>query len=57
MEAFALFKVADAVPDIFKTILNVTADMTVATIVARFAAGRASASEPLPEPSQSMKEA
>jgi proton glutamate symport protein len=37
IEAFTLFKVADAVPDIFKTILNVTADMTVATIVARFA--------------------
>lgn len=37
VEAFTLFKVADAVPDIFKTILNVTADMTVATIVARFA--------------------
>jgi proton glutamate symport protein len=37
IEAFALFKVADAIPDIFKTVLNVTADMTVATIVARFA--------------------
>jgi Na+/H+-dicarboxylate symporter len=37
IEAFALFKVADAIPDIFKTILNVTADMTVATIVARIA--------------------
>jgi Na+/H+-dicarboxylate symporters len=42
IEAFALFKVADAIPDIFKTVLNVTADMTVATIVARFA----SSSEP-----------
>lgn len=40
VEAFTLFKVADAVPDIFKTILNVTADMTVATIVARFASAR-----------------
>jgi Na+/H+-dicarboxylate symporter len=37
IEAFALFRVADAIPDIFKTVLNVTADMTVATIVARFA--------------------
>jgi Na+/H+-dicarboxylate symporter len=40
IEAFTLFKVADAVPDIFKTILNVTADMTVATVVARFASVR-----------------
>src|ERR1019366_802204 len=37
IEAFALFKVADAIPDIFKTVLNHTADMTVATIVERFA--------------------
>jgi proton glutamate symport protein len=43
VEAFTLFKVADAVPDIFKTILNVTADMTVATIVARFASVRSPA--------------
>jgi len=49
VEAFALFKVADAVPDIFKTILNVTADMTVATIVARFATAGSPASEPLIE--------
>ncbi len=40
IEAFTLFKIADAVPDIFKTILNVTADMTIATIVARFAFAR-----------------
>jgi proton glutamate symport protein len=46
IEAFALFKVADAIPDIFKTVLNVTADMTVTTIVARFASGRRRASEP-----------
>ncbi|MEP6507793.1 MAG: cation:dicarboxylase symporter family transporter [Gemmatimonadales bacterium] len=45
VEAFALFKVADAVPDIFKTILNVTADMTVATIVARFAASKSTGRE------------
>lgn len=43
VEAFTLFKVADAVPDIFKTILNVTADMTVATIVARFASAESPA--------------
>ena len=57
IEAFALFKVADAVPDIFKTILNVTADMTVATIVARFASAKSSASEPLLESSRLVTEA
>jgi Na+/H+-dicarboxylate symporter len=31
-----LLKAVDAVPDIFKTLLNVTADMSVAVIVARF---------------------
>ena len=56
IEAFALFKVADAVPDIFKTILNVTADMTVATIVARFATARSRASGTLPESSQLLTE-
>ncbi len=52
VEAFTLFKVADAVPDIFKTILNVTADMTVATIVARFASARTPAAESLLESSR-----
>ncbi|HZK79081.1 MAG TPA: cation:dicarboxylase symporter family transporter [Gemmatimonadaceae bacterium] len=52
VEAFTLFKVADAVPDIFKTILNVTADMTVATIVARFVTARPPAAEPLLESSR-----
>jgi len=56
VEAFALFKVADAVPDIFKTILNVTADMTVATIVARFASAKSFASAPLLESSQLVTE-
>jgi Na+/H+-dicarboxylate symporter len=49
VEAFTLFKVADAVPDIFKTILNVTADMTVATIVARFASPERSTVDPILE--------
>lgn len=52
VEAFALFKVADAVPDIFKTILNITADMTVATIVARFAGLESPPGEPVLESSQ-----
>jgi Na+/H+-dicarboxylate symporter len=50
VEAFTLFKVADAVPDIFKTILNVTADMTVATIVARFASAKSPAADRILEP-------
>lgn len=37
VEALVMLKVADAIPDIFKTVLNVTADMSVATIVARVA--------------------
>jgi Na+/H+-dicarboxylate symporter len=37
IEALVMLKVADAIPDIFKTVLNVTADMSVATIVNRFA--------------------
>ncbi|MFN2603593.1 MAG: dicarboxylate/amino acid:cation symporter [Gemmatimonadaceae bacterium] len=36
IEALVMLKVADAIPDIFKTVLNVTADMSVATIVERF---------------------
>ena len=40
VEAFTLFKVADAVPGVFKTILNVTAGMTVATMVARFVSSK-----------------
>lgn len=36
VEGVMLLKAVDAVPDIFKTLLNVTADMSVAVIVARF---------------------
>jgi proton glutamate symport protein len=36
VEGVMLLKAVDAVPDIFKTLLNVTADMSVAAIVARF---------------------
>ena len=52
VEAFTLFKVADAVPDVFKTILNVTADMTVATMVARFVSAKSAVSKPLVESTQ-----
>jgi Na+/H+-dicarboxylate symporter len=40
IEALVMLKVADAIPDIFKTVLNVTADMSVATIVDRFTPAR-----------------
>ncbi|HLE57481.1 MAG TPA: cation:dicarboxylase symporter family transporter [Rhodothermia bacterium] len=37
VEALVVLKVIDAIPDIFKTLLNVTADMSVTVIVQRFA--------------------
>ena len=40
IEGLVMLKIADAIPDIFKTVLNVTADMSVATIVDRFAPAR-----------------
>jgi proton glutamate symport protein len=47
VEGVILLKAVDAVPDIFKTLANVTADMSVAVIVARFAGAPApSASDP-----------
>jgi Na+/H+-dicarboxylate symporter len=47
VEALVMLKVADAIPDIFKTVLNVTADMSVATIVARVAPRTEAAAAPL----------
>jgi Na+/H+-dicarboxylate symporter len=38
VEALVVLKVIDVIPDIFKTLLNVTADMSVTVIVQRFAA-------------------
>jgi proton glutamate symport protein len=38
IQGIILFNSVEAIPDIFETLLNVTADMTVATIVARFLA-------------------
>lgn len=35
VEGYVLMRTIDAVPDIFKTVLNVTGDMTVTTLVAR----------------------
>ena len=40
LEGIGILIALDAIPDIFKTVLNVTADMTVATIVSRFGDGR-----------------
>jgi Na+/H+-dicarboxylate symporter len=37
VEAMVVLKVIDAIPDIFKTLLNVTADMSVTALVQRFA--------------------
>lgn len=37
VQGIILLKAVDAIPDIFKTLVNVTADMSVATVVARFA--------------------
>jgi Na+/H+-dicarboxylate symporter len=41
VEGVMLLKAVDAVPDIFKTLLNVTADMSVAVIVARIFGAKA----------------
>lgn len=41
VEGVILLKAVDAIPDIFKTLVNVTADMSVAVLVARFAGARA----------------
>ena len=46
LEGVVILGAVDAVPDVFKTLLNVTADMTVATMVAR-GAGDSGAPAPL----------
>ncbi len=43
MEGIILFSTVDALPDVFTTVLNVTADMTTATIVTRVAGARSAA--------------
>jgi Na+/H+-dicarboxylate symporter len=40
IEAVILFEAVDAIPDIFKTLANVTGQMSVATVTDRFATGR-----------------
>lgn len=36
VEGYVILKTVDAIPDIFKTVVNVTEDMSVATIISRF---------------------
>ncbi len=49
IEAVLILDAVDAIPDIFKTLLNVTGDMTAATIVSRLAGeSQSTALSPLP---------
>ncbi|HUP20760.1 MAG TPA: cation:dicarboxylase symporter family transporter, partial [Gemmatimonadota bacterium] len=50
IEGVVLLEAVDAIPDIFKTVLNVTGDMTVAAILSRDARALAPAADPLPVP-------
>ncbi len=52
IQGIILLKAVDAIPDIFKTLVNVTADMSVATVVSRFAGlpDVAPGGTPVPDP-------
>lgn len=52
LEAYVLFRAVESIPDIFKTVLNVTGDMSVAVIANRWFAGsfRAQCARALDEP-------
>lgn len=45
VEGYVILKTVDAIPDIFKTVVNVTEDMSVATLVARFSSEKIPISE------------
>ena len=45
IEGYVILKTVDAIPDIFKTVVNVTEDMSVAVLVARFSGQRSPAHE------------
>jgi Na+/H+-dicarboxylate symporter len=45
VEGYVILKTVDAIPDIFKTVVNVTEDMSVATIISRFVSESAFAGE------------
>ena len=51
IEGYVLFKAVDTIPDVFKTLVNVTGDMTATTILARVygpaLAGELAAAEPV----------
>ncbi len=49
VEGLAILIAVDMIPDMFKTVLNVTADMTVATVVARRPGGAISDALPARE--------
>ena len=50
VQAYLMTEAVDTIPDIFKTLLNVTGDMTAATLVNRFTAGSEDAVPVLQEP-------
>jgi proton glutamate symport protein len=50
IEGILVLNAVDAIPDIFKTVLNVTGDMSAAAMVARFAGTPAVAPSPQPLP-------
>jgi proton glutamate symport protein len=52
MQGIILFNSVEAIPDIFETLLNVTADMTVAAVVARFLGSGAGVDDARPGPSR-----
>ncbi len=49
VEGVVLLRTVDAIPDIFKTIANVTEDMSVAALVSRYSAESATSLSPLPD--------
>jgi Na+/H+-dicarboxylate symporter len=49
IEGYVILKTVDAIPDIFKTLINVTEDMSVAVIVTRFLPREQAAAEPIAE--------
>jgi Na+/H+-dicarboxylate symporter len=50
LDGYLLTEAVDAIPDIFKTLVNVTGNLTVATVVNRFTERPAAAIVALPEP-------
>jgi Na+/H+-dicarboxylate symporter len=57
IEAVVLLNAVDAIPDIFKTVLNVTGDMSAAAIVGRFAGAPAEAPATVAAPAMAFEQA